>query len=125
MNIVTPNPSKPTPVNAFILFVRFVAAHLLWLATGLLLSLLTLPLWTWPLYWLTAKTGQASWGWYLLTLAPFYVAVSTLIILVLYPMWTGASDRSKRWKRILNVTAWIHLSLLILINLIVGSRFLP
>lgn len=124
---MTQNSRLHPPVNAFVLFLRFVAAHLLCLAIGLLGSLLSLPLWTWPLYWLTGKErgDGASWGWYLLTLAPFYVAVSTLLILVLYAMWTGASDKSKRWSRILTVIAWIHLSLLVLLNLIVGGRFLP
>jgi MFS-type transporter involved in bile tolerance (Atg22 family) len=53
------------------------------------------------------------------------VALSTLTILVLYPMWTGASDRSKSWRRIITVTVWVHVGFLLFINLIVGSRFIP
>jgi hypothetical protein len=124
---VTQNPHSPTRVNALLLFLRFLAAHLLSLAGGLLLSLVTLPLWTGLLYLITGKEqGEPlSWLWYLLTLAPFYVALSTLTILVLYPMWTGASDRSKSWRRIITVTVWVHVGFLLFINLIVGSRFIP
>jgi hypothetical protein len=124
---VTQNSPKPAPVNAGILLLRFLAAHLLSLAGGLLLSLVTLPLWTGLLYLITGKEqGEPlSWLWYLLTLAPFYVALSTLTILVLYPMWTGASDRSKSWRRIITVTVWVHVGFLLFINLIVGSRFIP
>ncbi len=119
------NSPRHPPVNAFVLLLRFGASHLLCLAGGLLLSLVSLPLWTWPLYWLTEKEGTPSWGWYLLTLAPFYGAITTLVILVLYPMWTGTSDKSKRWRPILRVTFWVHLFFLLFINLIVGSRFIP
>jgi hypothetical protein len=124
---VTQNSHSSTRVNALILFLRFLAAHLLSLAGGLLLSLVTLPLWTGLLYLVTGKEqhGPLSWIWYLLTLAPFYVALSTLTILVLYPMWTGASDRSKSWRRIITVTVWVHVGFLLFINLIVGNRFIP
>jgi hypothetical protein len=124
---VTEHSPGSAPVNAGILFLRFFAAHLLSLAGGLVLSLLTLPLWTWYLYWITGseRAGSPSWIWYLLTLAPFYLVLSTLTISVLYPMWTGASDRAKRWRPILKVVIWVHVGLLLFINLIVGSRFIP
>jgi hypothetical protein len=124
---VTQNSHSSTRVNALILFLRFLAAHLLSLAGGLLLSLVTLPLWTGLLYLITGKEqGEPlSWLWYLLTLAPFYVVISTLTMLVLYPMWTGASDRSKSWRRIVTVIVWIHVVYLLLVNLIVGIRFIP
>jgi hypothetical protein len=117
----------PAPVNAGILFLRLLSAHLLCLVAGLVLSLLTLPLWARLLYLVTGRdhTAGVSWLWYLLTLAPFYLAISTLTIFVLYPIWISAGDGSKNWQRVLTITAWIHLVLLLFINLIVGSRFIP
>jgi hypothetical protein len=114
-------------VNAGILFLRFLAAHSLSLLVGVALSLLTLPLWTRILYRITDKdpAAQVSWAWYLLTLAPFYLAISTLTLLVVYVMWTGASAKMKSWRRVLRVTVWIHLFLLLFVNMILGGRAMP
>jgi len=116
-----------TPVNAGILLLRFLGAHSLSLILGIALSLLTLPLWTGLLYRISGNdpAAQVSWTWYLLTLAPFYLVLSTLTLLVVYPMWTGASEKMKSWRRVLRVTVWIHLFLLLFINLILGSRAIP
>ena len=115
------------PVNAGILFLRFLGAHSLSLMLGIALSLLTLPLWTGLLYRISGNdpTAQVSWTWYLLTLAPFYLVLSTLTLLVVYPIWTGASAKMKSWRRVLRVTVWIHLFYLLFINLILGSRAIP
>jgi hypothetical protein len=113
--------------NAGLLFLRFLGAHILSLIAGLALSLLTLPLWTALLYRLSGRetVAQATWQWYILTLAPFYVVITTLIVLVIYPMWTGASEKMKRWRRVLVVTLWVHIFILLGVNLILGGRALP
>jgi hypothetical protein len=124
---VTERSRITTPVNAGILFLRFLGAHGLSLIIGVALSLLSLPLWAGLLYRVTGKdpSAQVSWAWYLLTVAPFYLVISTLTLLVVYVMWTGASDKMKSWRRVLRVTAWIHIFLLVGINLIVGGRVIP
>jgi len=116
-----------TPVHAGILFLRFLGAHSLSLLLGLALSLLTLPLWTGLLYRLRGNDPAApvSWTWYLLTLAPFYLVLSTLTLLVVYPMWTAASEKMKSWRVVLRVTLWIHFFYLLSINLMLGSRAIP
>lgn len=118
---------NPSGTNAGILFLRFLAAHLLALAVGMGLSLLTLPLWTRLVYWASGRemTRTVVWEWYLLVLAPFYVVISSLAILLIYTIWTGGSERIKSWQRVLWVTVGIHLPLLVLINAFVGGRSLP
>ena len=110
-----------------ILFLRFFGAHCLSLIVGTALSLLTLPLWSRLLYSIRGidPTNQLPWAWYLFVLAPFYLVLSTLTMLVTYTIWTGASEKMKSWRRVLRLTIWLHLFLLLSINLILGGRMLP
>ena len=113
--------------NAGILFLRYLGAHLLCLLLGTAISILTQPLWTWFLYRVSGREPDATipWVWYLFTLAPFYLVLSTLTILVTYAMMTAASEKTKSWRRVLRITMWIHLFFLLFINLLLGGRMLP
>lgn len=119
-------PRTARSVSVGILFLYFLSAHVLSLGASLALSLLTLPLWTDFLYRVSGRESiaQVSWAWYLLTLAPFYLVLTTLTILVIYVMWTGASDRLRTWRRVMGVTLWVHLFFLLFLNLILGGRAL-
>ena len=114
-------------VNAAILFLRFFVLHAICLVSAILLSIVSLPLWTALLYRIVGKTspGQVGWEWYLFVLSPFYIAISTFAILVVYIMWTGAGDRLKSWRTVGTVTACLHLLVLLFVNVIVGGRALP
>ncbi len=115
-----------TQTNAGILFLRFLGAHILILLLGTAVSMLTQPLWTWLLYRISGREATSiAWTWYLFTLAPFYLVLSTLTILVTYMMMTGASEKVKSWQRVLRITMWIHLFILLSINLLLGGRMIP
>ncbi len=118
---------SPTRTNAGILLLRFLGAHSLSLLVGIAISMLTQPLWTWLLYRILGREPSApiSWVWYLFTLAPFYLVLSTLTVLVTYTMLTGASEKVKSWRRVVRITLWIHLFILLSINLILGGRMIP
>lgn len=113
--------------NAGILLLRFLGAHILCTALGIGLSLLMLPLWTALVYRVSGRevVETPAWAWYLLVITPFYLAIASLTILVVYTIWTGGGETMKRWRNVLRVTAWLHGIILLLINLFVGGRALP
>lgn len=116
-----------THTNAGILSLRFLAAHLLCLFGGVAISMLTQPLWSWLLYRINGReqAGAIPWAWYLFVLAPFYAVLSTLTVLVTYTLMTGATEKVKSWQRVLRITFWIHIVILLFINFILGGRMLP
>jgi hypothetical protein len=124
---MTQKTHSTTQTNVGILLLRFLGAHSLSMLLGIAASILTQPLWTWLLYRISGReaTAAISWTWYLFTLAPFYVVLSTLTLLVTYVMMTGASEKAKSWQRVLRITLWIHLFILLSVNLILGGRMIP
>ncbi len=121
-------------VNTIVLFLRLFGAHLVLLVAGLVVFVLSRPLWS----SLIARTwGQVAEsiavqinpelipiGSLLAFFAPFYVVITTLVLLATLPMWTMVHDRTKTWRQVFATSTWIHAVTLLLLLTILNVRLL-
>ena len=121
-------------VNAIVLFLRLFGAHLLLLVAGLAVFVLSRPLWsgliksTWGRVAesIAVQISPEPTALYSLLafFAPFYLVITTLVLLVAWPMWTTVHDHTKTWRRVFVANTWIHAGTLLLLLTILNVRLL-
>ncbi|MCH2667436.1 MAG: hypothetical protein MKZ59_05650 [Deinococcales bacterium] len=121
-------------MNAIVLFLRLFGAHLLLLVAGRAVFVLSRPLWsgliksTWGRVAesIAVQISPEPTALYSLLafFAPFYLVITTLVLLVAWPMWTTVHDHTKTWRRVFVANTWIHAVTLLLLLTILNVRLL-